>query len=116
LAAKALAASDRRIEGYHGDDFGNGRHTPRALMHRHRQLAERLLVEQAVTGLCVCGACMMDLDWEANHALVDWLDKAGDHALEAPSTPASMSAPRRPSDTATLGREACPAGPTRARV
>ena len=58
-------------------DFGDGRPIPRALMQRHLAVAEELILRQKVTGLCVCGTCMVDLDWEANHVLFDWLEKAG---------------------------------------
>jgi hypothetical protein len=63
-------------------DFGQGRHIPRALMQRHLAVAEDLIRRGKVTGLCVCGTCMMDLDWESNHVLFDWLEKAGDIEIE----------------------------------
>jgi hypothetical protein len=62
-------------------DFGNGRASPRDLMARHLAVAENLLMEQKVTGLCICGTCMMDLDWEANRVLFDWLEKSGDKEI-----------------------------------
>jgi len=58
-------------------DFGNDRLLPGNLMQRHLDVAERLLLEQKVVGMCVCGTCMMDLDWEANWVLFDWYNKAG---------------------------------------
>jgi hypothetical protein len=62
-------------------DFGAGRHLPGELMRRHLEVAENLMLEQRVTGLCVCGTCMMDLDWEANHVLFDWLERSGGKAI-----------------------------------
>ncbi len=59
-------------------DFGAGKHISRDLMKRHLDVAESLMVKQQVTGLCICGTCMMDLDWEANHVLFDWLEERGD--------------------------------------
>lgn len=58
-------------------DFGAGRHLPGEWMRRHLEVAEKLLLEQQVVGLCVCGTCLMDLDWEANHVLFDWLNRSG---------------------------------------
>ena len=58
-------------------DFGNGRQIPRELMQRQLDLAEQLICEERVTGLAICGTCMMDLDWEANHCLYEWLERAG---------------------------------------
>jgi hypothetical protein len=58
-------------------DFGNGKPIPRNLMQRHLQVAEELLLAQWITGLCICGTCMMDLDWEANHVLYEWLERVG---------------------------------------
>lgn len=62
-------------------DFGGGRPLPGALMHRHLEVAETLLREEKAIGLCVCGTCLLDLDWEANHVLFDWIDRAGGQAL-----------------------------------
>jgi len=62
-------------------DFGNERPLPRDLMQRHLDMAERLLLEQKVVGMCICGTCMMDLAWEANRVLYDWYEKAGSTAL-----------------------------------
>ena len=62
-------------------DFGEGRHITRKLMQRHLEVAEDLLIEQRVAGLCVCGTCMMDLDWEANHVLYDWLERVGNREI-----------------------------------
>jgi hypothetical protein len=58
-------------------DFGNDRPLPGDLMQRHINVAEWLLREQRITGLCICGTCMMDLDWEADRVLMDWFEKAG---------------------------------------
>jgi len=59
-------------------DFGNSRLIPADLMRRHLAVAEELLCAERVAGLCVCGTCMMDLDWESNHCLYAWLDRTGD--------------------------------------
>ena len=62
-------------------DFGNRAHLSRQLMARQLAVAEGLLREERIVGLCILGTCMMDLDWEANHCLYDWLDRVGDTAL-----------------------------------
>jgi len=62
-------------------DFGNSRGIPRELMQRHLDLAESLLREKRVAGVLVCGTCLMDLDWEANHCFYDWLERVGDDEL-----------------------------------
>lgn len=62
-------------------DFGNQKLVSRELMQRHLDLAERLVVEQKVTGLCMVGTCMMDLDWESNHCFYEWLDRVGDTTI-----------------------------------
>jgi len=62
-------------------DFGGGRLISRGLMQRHLEIAEQLLREQRVTGVCLCGTCMMDLDWEANHSFYEWVDRVGDQKL-----------------------------------
>jgi len=59
-------------------DFGNFKHIPGELMRRHLQVAERMLIDQKIMGLCICGTCMMDLGWESNHVLYEWLDRVGD--------------------------------------
>jgi hypothetical protein len=62
-------------------DFGIGTQIPRPLMQRHLDLAEKLLLDQKVTGMCLCGTCMMDLDWESNHCFYDWLEKKGNREI-----------------------------------
>jgi len=62
-------------------DFGNGKPIPRDLMERLLDLAEQSLCEERVTGLVICGTCMMDLDWESNHCLYEWLEQVGDKTI-----------------------------------
>ena len=62
-------------------DFGNSRLLSHAQMQRQLDVAERLLREERVFGVCILGTCMMDLDWEANRCLYDWLERVGDAAL-----------------------------------
>ncbi len=38
-------------------------------------------MRERVVGLCVCGTCMMDLHWEANECLYEWLDRVGDKRI-----------------------------------
>ncbi len=59
-------------------DFGGQQPLLGAAMRRHLEVAERLLREGLVMGLCVCGTCMMDLDWESNRVLYKWLEESGD--------------------------------------
>lgn len=62
-------------------DFGNGKHISRELMTRHLDLAERLILEQRVSGMLLCGTCMMDLDWEATHCYHEWVERVADRPL-----------------------------------
>ena len=59
-------------------DFGNGRPIPPALMQRHLDLAEELLLQQKVTGVLFCGTCMMDLGWASTACFYQWLERVGD--------------------------------------
>lgn len=63
-------------------DFGNNRPIARELMQQHLDLAADLLLRSRVSGLCICGTCMMDLDWESNRCLLEWLESVGDRAIE----------------------------------
>jgi hypothetical protein len=86
-----LPASVDRLSGLSGGkpmllclyvfDFGNNKPIPRELMQRQLDVAEELLCEERITGLVVCGTCMMDLDWEANHCLYEWLDRVGNRKI-----------------------------------
>ena len=62
-------------------DFGNGRLLSYDQMQRQFDVAEGLLREEKVFGVCILGTCMMDLEWEANRCLYDWLERVGDSAL-----------------------------------
>jgi len=64
-------------------DFGNSRPMPAALMRRHLEVAEELIRAGQVTGMMLCGTCMMDLDWEANAVYFDWLARVGDQPVGA---------------------------------
>jgi len=62
-------------------DFGNGQVLSYTQMARQLEVAEQLLREERAMGVCILGTCMMDLDWEANRCLDDWLARVGDDAL-----------------------------------
>jgi hypothetical protein len=62
-------------------DFGISKPIPRPLMQRHLDLAEKLILDRKVTGMCLCGTCMMDLEWESNHCFYEWLDKKGNREV-----------------------------------
>ena len=62
-------------------DFGNSQLLSYAQMQRQLEVAEILLREERVMGVCILGTCMMDLEWEANRCLGDWLARVGDAAL-----------------------------------
>ncbi len=62
-------------------DFGLSKQIPRQLMQRHLDLAEKLILDRKVIGMCLCGTCMMDLDWESNHCFYDWLEKKGNREI-----------------------------------
>jgi hypothetical protein len=59
-------------------DFGNGKQLSYELMQRQLDVAECLLNEGRIFGVCLLGTCMMDLPWEANRCFYDWLEKKGD--------------------------------------
>ena len=63
-------------------DFGNKKHISHELMQKQLDVAEELLLKDRVDGLVVTGTCMMDLDWEANHTLYEWLERVGDKKIE----------------------------------
>jgi len=50
-------------------------------MRRQLEVAESLLRDDRVFGVCILGTCMMDLEWEANRCFYTWLDRVGDAAL-----------------------------------
>ena len=62
-------------------DFGNSQLLSYAQMQRQLEVAEGLLREERVVGVCILGTCMMDLEWEANRCLYDWLARVGDSVL-----------------------------------
>ena len=62
-------------------DFGNQQELTYALMERQLEVAEGLLREERIVGVCVLGTCMMDLPWAANRCLDDWLARRGDAAV-----------------------------------
>lgn len=62
-------------------DFGNGRPIPADLMRRHLAVAEELLLEERVAGMCLCGTCMMDLEWESNRVMYEWLERVGSQKI-----------------------------------
>ncbi|NLX07893.1 MAG: hypothetical protein GXY33_22355 [Phycisphaerae bacterium] len=62
-------------------DFGTGKHIPADLMKRHLDLAEQLIREQRVTGMCMCGTCMMDLPWDANRCYFEWIERVGNERM-----------------------------------
>ncbi len=53
----------------------------RDLMQRYLDLTEELLTAERISGALICGTCMMDLDWESNRCLYEWLDRVGDRAI-----------------------------------
>lgn len=63
-------------------DFGNNTLLSHDLMQRQLDVAENLLREERVTGVCILGTCMMDLDWEANRCFYAWLDRVGDQSID----------------------------------
>jgi hypothetical protein len=62
-------------------DFGANKLISRELMQRHLDVAERQLREGRITGLCMCGTCMMDLDWDSNRVFYNWVNLVGDIKL-----------------------------------
>lgn len=62
-------------------DFGNNQVLTYAQMERQLAVAEQLLRDEHVFGVCILGTCMMDQEWEANRCLAEWLERHGDTAL-----------------------------------
>ena len=63
-------------------DFGNRRKLSYAGMRRQLEVCEEMIRERSVYGVVILGTCMLDLDWESNRALYDWLDERGDMHTE----------------------------------
>ncbi len=63
-------------------DFGNQQKLSYGLMRRQLDVCEEMIRERSVYGVVILGTCMLDLDWESNRALYDWLDERGDVKIE----------------------------------
>ena len=63
-------------------DFGNGEKISYDLMRRQLEVCEEMIRAKQIYGVVILGTCMMDLDWEANKALYDWLDERADTTIE----------------------------------
>lgn len=64
-------------------DFGNQRKLSYAGMRRQLDACEELIRARQVYGAVILGTCMLDLDWDSNRALYDWLAERGDAAIES---------------------------------
>ncbi len=62
-------------------DFGNSEKISYELMRRQLEVCEQMIRDRQVYGVVILGTCLMDLEWEANRALYDWLDERGDAAV-----------------------------------
>ena len=62
-------------------DFGNSKLLSYQLMERQLNVLADLIRKDKVFGVVILGQCMMDLDWEANRCLYEWLDKHGDEEV-----------------------------------
>ena len=62
-------------------DFGNHRMLERNEMQQQLDIVEPLIREQRVTGLMMCGTCMMDLGWESVDCYQEWVRRVGDDEL-----------------------------------
>jgi hypothetical protein len=62
-------------------DFGKNQFISQELMARHLETARRLILDHRVTGLCLCGTCLMDLELEANRCFFDWAGRAADQPV-----------------------------------
>ena len=51
-------------------------------MRHQLQVCKEMIRQKKVFGVVILGICLMDLDWEANKALHDWLDERGDVAVQ----------------------------------
>jgi len=50
-------------------------------MQQQLDIVEPLIREQRVTGLMMCGTCMMDLGWESVDCYQEWVRRVGDDEL-----------------------------------
>ena len=72
------AATALRVPIY---DFGNSRPVSYDLIARRLDVMTGLIQDGRAFGLVILGTCMMDLDWESNRCLYEWLKRFGDSAL-----------------------------------
>jgi hypothetical protein len=58
-------------------DFGNGKQISRDEMAVQLDFAADMIKAERVTGLLVCGTCMLDVGWEAADYYCEWVQRVG---------------------------------------
>lgn len=58
-------------------DFGNNKQITTEGMGIQLDFVEKTILSQQVTGLLVCGTCMLDIGWEAADYYIDWIKRVG---------------------------------------
>ena len=58
-------------------DFGNGKQITRDEMAVQLDFVERMIKSQRITGLLVCGMCMLDIGWESADHYCEWIKRVG---------------------------------------
>ena len=58
-------------------DFGNGKQITRDEMAIQLDFVEKMIRSKRVTGLLVCGTCMLDIGWESADYYCEWIKRVG---------------------------------------
>ena len=62
-------------------DFGNNKQITRDEMATQLDFVERMIRSQRVTGLLVCGTCMLDIGWESADYYCEWIKRVGGEVI-----------------------------------
>ena len=58
-------------------DFGNGKQITTEEMAIQLDFVEKMIKSQRITGLLVCGTCMLDIGWESADYYCEWIKRVG---------------------------------------
>ncbi len=62
-------------------DWGNNKQITRDEMAVQLDFARKMIKSQRVTGLLVCGTCMLDIGWESADYYCEWIKRVGDEVI-----------------------------------
>lgn len=62
-------------------DWGNHKQITRDEMAVQLDFARKMIKSQRVTGLLVCGTCMLDIGWESSDYYCEWIKRVGDEVI-----------------------------------